>query len=65
MTRQGRAKRTQHTRLLSDEPVDDAPVYSLFKLTSQHTKPMLVTLQVNQADLEMGVDTGASVSVIN
>ena len=41
--------------VLTEEHVDEAPVYSLFKLTNPHSnsKPLLATLQVNGADLEM------------
>ena len=60
-----RAKRTHKTHVLTEEHVDEAPVYSLFKLTNPHLKPLLVTLQVNGADLEMEVDTGTAVSVVS
>ena len=51
--------------VLTEKHVDKAPVYSLCKLTNPHSKPLLVTLQVNGAELEMEVDTGAAVSVVS
>ena len=60
-----RAKRNHKTHVLTKKHVDEAPVYSLFKLTNPHSKPLLVTLQMNGADLEMEVDTGAAVSVVS
>ena len=60
-----RAKRNHKTHVLTEKHVDEAPVYSLFKLTNPHSKPLLVTLQVNSADLEIEVDTGVAVSVVS
>ena len=43
---------------------DTDPAYSLFNVTHTSTKPFLVTVELNQAPVDMEVDTGASVSLI-
>lgn len=64
-SKQGRAKLTHKTHVLTEKHVDEAPVYSLFKLTNPHSKLLLATHQVNGADLEMEVNTEATVSVVS
>ena len=41
--------------------------YSMFKVTTGKTRatPLMVTVKVNDKDLQMEVDTGASASVIS
>jgi len=39
--------------------------YSMYKMTATPVKPLLVTVSINNASLEMEVDTGASVSIIS
>ncbi len=55
----------QTTHTLVEEPDDDAPVYTIFKLSGQSVGPLVVTMQVDQAELMMEVDTGAAVSLIS
>ena len=57
-TRPPAAKPTESPTVIDD------PVYSTFQLSTQGTDPLLVTLVVDKAELEMEIDTGASVSVI-
>ena len=49
----------------TDSSVVEDPVYWTFQLSKQGTDPLLVTLSADQADLQMEIDTGASVSVIS
>jgi len=51
--------RTTHT--VKDEEDD----YAMYKVTATSVKPLLVTVSINNASLEMEVDTGASVSIIS
>ena len=37
----------------------------MYKTTATPLKPLLVTVSINNASLEMEVDTGASVSIIS
>ena len=58
----------QQTHLLTDVQnnfSDTDPAYSLFNITHTSTKPLLVTVELNQAPVDMEVDTGASVSLIS
>ena len=58
----------QQTHLLTDVQnnfSDTDPTYSLFNITYTSTKPLLVTVELNQAPVDMEVDTGASVSLIS
>ena len=43
----------------------NASAYTLFNVTSSPTKPFVVTIQINGAYLPMGVDTGASRTLIS
>ena len=58
----------QQTHLLMDVQnnfSDTDLAYSLFNVTQTSTKPLLVTVKLNQAPVDMKVDTGASVSLIS
>ena len=44
---------------------DDDPIYSTFQLSSSGTIPLVVTVNASDVDLQMEIDTGASVSVIS
>ena len=44
---------------------DTDPAYPLFNITNTSTKPLLVTVELNQSPVEMEVDTGASASLIS
>ena len=44
---------------------DTDPAYPLFSITHISTKPLLVTVELNQAPVDMEVDTGASFSLIS
>ncbi len=44
---------------------DDQEVYSLFHLPSQSTEPIYVTVSIEDVQLQLEVDTGASVSVMS
>ena len=43
----------------------DDPMYMLFNVPSARSSPILVTVQLNEASLEMEVDTGATASLIS
>ena len=45
--------------------IDTDSAYPLFNVTHTSTKPLLVTVELNQAVVDMEEDTGASVSLIN
>ena len=55
-------KSTQHTTHNVTEYSED---YTMYNLTGVSIKPLKVTVKVNNADLDMEVDTGASVSIIS
>ena len=60
-------RRTQTTHHLGDTVDENAEdTYSMFKVTTGKTRatPLMVTVKVNNKDLQMEVDTGASASVI-
>ena len=57
----GRAKATHH---VTDVTPEDQS-YPLLSLPGSKAKPMLVTVRVNDAVLQMEVDTGASASIIS
>ena len=45
---------------------EDSSTHSLFRtLTRDKPKPLLVTMRVNEKELQLEVDTGASASVIS
>ena len=44
---------------------DTDPAYSLFNVTHTSTKPLLVTVELNENSVDMEVDTVASVSLIS
>ena len=61
-------RRTQRTHHLGDTVEENAEgTYSMFKVTTGKTRatPLMVTVKVNDKDLQMEVDTGASASVIS
>ena len=43
---------------------EDSDNYSMFQVSTSSTRPLMVTVQVNGVDLEMELDTGASVSLV-
>ena len=55
----GTASRPTH---IVKEEEDD---YSMYKVTATSVKPLLVSVSIDNASLEMEVDTGASVSIIS
>ena len=46
------------------EITEEQATYTLFNVTTIVSKPLQVTLKINDADLTMEVDTGASLSLI-
>ena len=61
---QQRVRRTHQLTEEQDQPEDSA-TYSLFRTsTRDKPKPLLVTMVVNEKELQLEVDTGASVSDI-
>ena len=44
---------------------EDTDEYSLYNLTGSPVQPLVVTVKVNNMDLKMELDTGASVSIIS
>ena len=51
----------------ADTPTDDlkASAYTLFNVTCSPSKPFIVTLQIEGANVPMEVDTGASMTLIS
>ena len=49
------------THIVKEEEED----YSMYKVTATSVKPLLVSVSIDNASLEMEVDTGASVSIIS
>ena len=49
------------THVLSAETDD----YSMYTLTGSSVKPLVVSVKLNDVDLEMELDTGASISIIS
>ena len=43
----------------------DASAYTLFNVSCTHSKPYVITMQINGAELPMEVDTGASLTLIS
>jgi len=39
--------------------------YSMYTLTGPPVKPLVVSVKLNNADLEMELDTGASISIVS
>ena len=60
-----RPMRQPHSTHHVEEEDDVDPVYTLFHMSARKPSPMLVTLQLNQAPLQMEIDTGASASLIS
>ena len=52
---------TTHPTNMLFEDTDD---YSMYNLTGPPVKPLVVSVKLNNVDLEMKLDTGASISVI-
>ena len=46
-----------------EDPADCS--YEIFNLQGTHSKPLTITVQVNQTDLQMEIDTGGTVSLIS
>ena len=55
-------KSTQHATHIVTEDLED---YTMYNLTGMSVKPLKVTVSVDNVDLDMEVDTGASVSIIS
>ena len=62
---QGNRQQTHLLTEVENSLSDTDPAYPLFNVTNTSTKPLLVTVELNQAPVEMEVDTGASVSLIS
>ena len=62
---QGNRQQTHLLTEVENNLSDTDPAYPLFNVINTSTKPLLVTVELNQAPVEMEVDTGASVSLIS
>ena len=62
---QGNRQQTHLLTEVENNLSDTDPASPLFNVTNTSTKPLLVTVELNQAPVEMEVDTGASVSLIS
>ena len=59
-------QRVRRTHQLAEDQSEDSSTYSLFRTsTRDKPKPLLVTMLVNEKELQLEVDTGASASVIS
>ena len=59
------AKQEQAHHIMEDRSEDDSEEYTLHRVSSGTSKPLIVTVKLNSVDMEMEVDTGASVSIIS
>ena len=60
------SKSHNSTHLMEEaETLDEQPTYTLFNVTTNVSKPLQVSLRINDADFTMEVDTGASMSLIS
>ena len=55
----------QHTHQLTAEDKQDKTSYALFQMSVPREVPILVTVMLDQAEVVMEVDTGASISVMS
>ena len=57
----------EHANRVDEESSEEEPEqpYTLYRISSGSTKPILVGVTINGIDLEMELDTGASVSLIS
>ena len=63
---QNQGSRTTHQIAADDDWVSDtSEAYELFNLQKTRTKPLVVTVKLNNSTLDMELDTGASLSIIN
>ena len=62
----GKGKRTptQHTQKIEEEG-KESESYELLTLSQRRNAPITVSLRVNQVEMAMEVDTGASVSIVS
>ncbi len=51
------------TNYVSDE--EEEGVYTMFQLTDSKSDPLYITVKVNQAQIKMEIDTGATLTVIS
>ena len=63
-------KKPRRTHQVDEEETEsyvsgDPDAYPMFNIQAKRSKPLLVTLQLNQQTLSMELDTGASLSIIN
>ena len=63
---QNQGSRTTHQIAADDDCVSDtSEAYELFNLQETRTKPLVVTVKLNNSSLDMELDTGASLSIIS
>ena len=63
---QPQRSRTTHHMATEEDVSDTCDSYELFTLqVGSQSKPLLVTVKANNSDLEMEIDTGASLSLIS
>ena len=55
----------QRTHQLTAEDKQDETSYALFQLSAPREAPIQVTVMLDQAEVSMEVDTGASISVMS
>ena len=61
-----RKQTTKRAHQLTEEsPEEDADMYMLLRTSGNKSKPIKVSMQVHNKELQMEVDTGASCSVIS
>ena len=53
----------QHMHQLTAEDKQDETSYALFQMSAPREAPIMVTVMLDQAEVAMEVDTGASISV--
>ena len=52
--------KSQTAHFLTENEVEDTPVYTLFKMLDSRAQPLAVAVTVNHSELKMEIDTGRS-----
>ena len=59
------SQQAKGTHLVEESDQEDVEEYYMFKVTSKREEPIQVTVLMDQQEVVMEVDTGASLSLIN
>ena len=62
-----KAPEQQHSLQLDEQSSDsepEFPVYGMHHVTGSHSNPIIATIEINNSNLRMEIDTGASRSIV-